>query len=91
MRSVDSEQDSIECWSNGDFFDGSIGSGTAEGTQKHARLLEQEHVQDEDFSIKKEKNSANVGEKPIIASVLQCCLNCKIGIQQDHGSHTTRR
>ena len=38
----------------------------------------QEQVQDEDFSIKKEKNCANVGTKPIFASVLPCCLNCKI-------------
>ena len=40
----------------------------------------QEQVRDEDFSIKKEKNRANVGTKPIFASVLQCCSNCKIGI-----------
>ena len=33
----------------------------------------QEQVQDEDFSIIKEKNCANVGKKPIVASVLQCC------------------
>ena len=37
-----------------------------------------EQVQDEDFSI---------GKMPIIASVLQCCSNCEIGILQDHGSH----
>ena len=31
----------------------------------------QEQVQDEDFSVRKEKNCANVGKKPIVASVLQ--------------------
>ena len=41
-----------------------------------------EQVRDEDFSIKKEKNCANVGTKPIFASVLQCCSNCKIGVLQ---------
>ena len=50
-----------------------------------------EQVQDEDFSIKKEKNCANCGKMPIIAPVLQCCSNCKIGILQDHGSHTPRQ
>ena len=35
----------------------------------------QEQVRDEDFSIKKEKNCANVGTKPIFASVLQ--QHCK--------------
>ena len=35
-----------------------------------------EQVQDEDFSIKKEKNCAI------------CCSNCKICSLQDHGSHT---
>ena len=48
----------------------------------------QEQVRDEDFSIKKEKNCANVGTKPIFASVLQCCSNCKMGVLEDHGSHT---
>ena len=48
----------------------------------------QEQVRDEDLSIKKEKNCANVGKKPIVTPVLQCCPNCKIGILQDHGSHT---
>ena len=47
-----------------------------------------EQVQDEDFSIKKEKNCASTGKRPIIASVLQCRANFKIGILQDHGSHT---
>ena len=47
-----------------------------------------DQVQDEDFSIKKEKNCANIGKTPIIALVLQCCSNCKIGSLQDHGSHT---
>ena len=42
----------------------------------------QERGRDEDFSIKKDKNCANVGTKPIFASVLQCCSNCKIGILQ---------
>ena len=47
----------------------------------------QEQVPDEDFSIKKVKYCPIVGKKPIVASVLQCCSNCKIGILQDHGSH----
>ena len=47
-----------------------------------------EQVQDEDFSIMREKNCANLGKRPIIASVLQCCSHCNIGILQDHGSHT---
>ena len=41
-----------------------------------------EQVQDEDFSIKKDKNCANIGKMPIIASVLQCCSNRKTGIPQ---------
>ena len=49
----------------------------------------QKQVRNEDFSIKKEKNCAHVGTKPIFASVLQCCSNCKIGIPhtplQDEG------
>ena len=63
----------------------------AEQQREHKDMRDfwiQEQVQDEDFSIKKEKNCANVGKKPIVASVLQCCSNCKIGILQDHGSHT---
>ena len=48
----------------------------------------QEQVRTEDFSITKEKNCANVVTKPIVASILQCSSNCKIGILQDHGSHT---
>ena len=40
------------------------------------------------ISIKKEKNCANVTTKPIVASELLCCSNCKIGILRYHGSHT---
>ena len=47
-----------------------------------------EQVQDKDFSIKKEKNCANIGRMPIIASVLLCCSNSKMGVLQGHGSHT---
>ena len=46
-----------------------------------------EQVQDEDVSIKKEKDYENIGKRPIIASVLQCFSNCKIGVLQGHGSH----
>ena len=48
----------------------------------------QEQVREEDFSIKKEKNCANVGMKPIFASVLQ--QHCKLQgwYSTDHGSHT---
>ena len=44
----------------------------------------QEHVRDEDFSIKKEKNCANVGTKPIFQRY------CKLQdwYSTDHGSHT---
>ena len=47
-----------------------------------------EQVQDEDFSIEKEKDCSNFGKRPIVASVLQGFLNCKIGVLQGHGSHT---
>ena len=47
-----------------------------------------EQVQDADFSIEKEKDCANVGKRPIIASVLSGFLKCKIGVLQGHGSHT---
>ena len=53
---------------------------------RYFRLPEQ--VQEEDVSIKKEKNCTNIGKKPIIASVLQCDSNSKIGILRGHGSHT---
>ena len=47
-----------------------------------------EQVQDEDFSIEKEKDCSNIGKRPIIASVLSGFLKCKIGVLQGHGSHT---
>ena len=47
-----------------------------------------EQVQDEDLSIEKEKDCANVGKRPIIASVLSAFLKRKIGVLQGHGSHT---
>ena len=47
-----------------------------------------EQVQGKDFSMKKEKNCANIGRMPITASVLQCCSNGKMGVLQGHGSHT---
>ena len=46
---------------------------------KHARYFWiPEQVQHEDFSNKKEKNCGNIGKRPTIAPVLQCCSNCKI-------------
>ena len=48
----------------------------------------QEQVRDEDFSIKKENNCANVGTKPIFASVLQQHCNLQDWYSTDHGSHT---
>ena len=48
----------------------------------------QEQVRDEDFSIKKEKNGANVGTKPIFASVLQQQCKLQDWYSSDHGSHT---
>ena len=51
-----------------------------------------EQARDEDSSIKKEKKRANVATtcktNPIVAAVLQYCSNRKIGILQDHWSHT---
>ena len=48
----------------------------------------QEQVRDEDFSIKKEKNCANVGTKPIFASALQQHCKLQDWYSADHGSHT---
>ena len=48
----------------------------------------QEQVRDEDFSIKKEKNCANVGTKPIFASVLQQHCKLQDWYSADHRSHT---
>ena len=48
----------------------------------------QEQVRDEDFSIKKRKNCANVGTKPIFASVLQQHCKLQDWYSTDHGSHT---
>ena len=41
-----------------------------------------EQVQDEDFCIEKEKDCANIGKEPIIASVLLGCSNGKMGVLQ---------
>ena len=47
----------------------------------------QERVRDGDLSIMiYRKNCADVGTKPVSASVLQ--QHCKFGISIDHGSHT---
>ena len=48
----------------------------------------QEQVRDEDFSIKKEKNCANVGTKPIFVSSLQQHCKLQDWYSTDHGSHT---
>ena len=48
----------------------------------------QEQVRDEDFSVKKEKNCANVGTKPIFASVLQQPCKLQDWYSMEHGSHT---
>ena len=40
MWSVYSEQESIQCWRNGEFGDGSIGSSTAKSAQNYARISE---------------------------------------------------
>ena len=45
-----------------------------------------EQVQCEDFSIK-EKTCANVGTKPIVASVLQQQCELQDWYSTDHGSH----
>ena len=47
-----------------------------EATQRCTVLL------DTRTSSKKEKDCANIGKRPIVASVLQCYSNCKIGILQ---------
>ena len=48
----------------------------------------QEQVRVEDFSIKDEKNCANVGTKPSFASVLQQHCKLQDWYSRDHGSHT---
>ena len=50
------------------------GQRTKNKNMRYFRI--QEQVQDEDFRNKKEKNCANVGTKPIFASVLQ--QHCKL-------------
>ena len=51
-----SERDSIGCWRNGDFFDGSIGKQNRKGKHKDMRdFWIQEKVQDDDFGIKKRR------------------------------------
>ena len=47
-----------------------------------------EQVRDEDFSIKKQTNIANVGTKPIIDSRLQQHCKLQDWYSTDHGSHT---
>ena len=63
-----------------------IGNHTSQDGKVNAKICEtfwiQEQVRDEDVSIKKEKNCANVATKPIVASVLQCCSIRKIGVLQ---------
>ena len=54
----------------------------------HGTFGYQKQAQDKDFRIKMEKNCANIGRMPIIASVLQCCSDGKMGVPQGHGSHT---
>ena len=51
----------------------------------------QEQVQDEDFSVRKEKNCANVGKKPIIASVLQKKPRMDLVIGCSPGMHVQTR
>ena len=68
-------------------FDGSIGSKTQREHKDALYFWVPEQVQDKDFSIKKELNCANIGRMPIIASVLLCCSNGKMGVLQ-MGSHT---
>ena len=57
-----------------------------ENTEIRENFRVPEQVRDEDVSIKKEQKRANVATirrtKPIVASVLQYCSNCKIGILQ---------
>ena len=57
-----------------------------ENTEIRETFLVPEQVRDEDVSIKKDKKRANVATirrtKPIVASVLHCCSNRKIGILQ---------
>ena len=64
------------------------GETEASSTDQLGARRRGEQVQDEDFSIKKEKNYADVAAEPIVASVPHFCSNCKVGILQDHGSHT---
>ena len=59
--SVNPEQDSIECWRNGEFGDGSIVS--KENTEIRETFWVREQVRDEDVSTIKEKKRANVATK----------------------------
>ena len=76
--SVDSEQDSIECWRNGEFGDGSIGSREFLGTGN--------------VSIKKEKKRANVATirktKSIVAFCTTILFKSQDWYSSGHGSHT---
>ena len=75
--------DSIECWRNGEFCDGSIGSRTVKGKQRYARLSGYKNKFETKMSVsRRKKNWANVATKPIVACVLQRCSNRKIGILQ---------
>ena len=70
-------------------LDGSIGSRTAQGTRRYARLLDTRNKFKMEASVSRKRRLAQMLESSqSFASVLQCCSNCKIGILQDHGSHT---
>ena len=59
----DSERDSIECWRNGEVFDGSIGSNTSKGTQRRTVLL--------DTRTRSFKTKTSVSRKKRIAQILE--------------------
>ena len=67
----------------GDYLTDQLGAGHQREHTDALYFWIPEQVQDEDFSIKKEKNCANMGKMLFIVLVLQCCSIGKIGIPQN--------
>ena len=84
--SIQSET-ALNAGETGEFFDGSIGSKTSKGTQRCMILLDTRTSSRRRLQYQEGKELRKYWKNPIIASVLHCCSNCKIGSLQDHG-HT---
>ena len=73
-KSVDSEQDSIEYWRNGEFCSINWRQYSKEHTEIREDFWVPHQVRDEDVSIKEEKKRANVATrrktKPIVVLAL---------------------